>query len=106
MESHGLFDKHRLQKYWLDVCNEADVKWHIGTAEKLDVGTSYSSVVTSEGSIHKARLVIDATGYKPVFLSKKNELKVKPITILKGKMYLSLNISSLKEIISIKINIK
>ena len=64
---YGLFDKVKLQKYWLNQCEMASIKWHLGRAEDLDINNLSTTVTTSEGKIINARLVIDATGYKPVF---------------------------------------
>ncbi len=68
---YGLFDKKKLQLYWLDQCNSAKVTWHRGVATDLDINSSISTVTTSEGKKITARLVIDASGYEPVFLSSK-----------------------------------
>ncbi|KGG12598.1 MULTISPECIES: lycopene beta cyclase [Prochlorococcus] len=65
---YGLFDKGKLQSYWLKQCDDAKVKWVVGLASNLKVDNSISRVTTSTGITYKARLVIDATGYHPVFL--------------------------------------
>ncbi len=70
---YGLFDKNKLQEFWLDLCKKAEVRWHIGHAIKLEVGNKVSSVITQEGKKYEARIVIDATGYKPVFISQEDE---------------------------------
>ncbi len=70
---YGLFDKVRLQSYWLNECEKSNVNWHLGEAKELIVDTSFSNVKTSNGKNIKARLVIDATGYKPVFLAKNED---------------------------------
>ncbi len=67
-QDYGLFDKRKLQEYWLKQCDEALVKWERGVAIKFEVNNSLSIVTTSEGVTLKARLIIDATGYQPVFL--------------------------------------
>lgn len=73
---YGLFDKNKLQAYWLKQCDEALVEWHLGTATNLKVNQSISTVTTSEGEEVTARLIIDATGYKPVFLKVPNNGEV------------------------------
>ncbi len=70
---YGLFDKKKLQEHWLKICDESLVEWHRGIASKLDVNDSLSIVTTDDGTILKARLVIDATGYHPAFLKVPNE---------------------------------
>jgi len=65
---YGLFDKNKLQAYWLSQCNKAEIEWHRGSAIELETKNLISTVKTSKGKKLKARLVIDATGYKPVFI--------------------------------------
>ena len=65
---YGLFDKKKLQNFWLTECETASIKWHIGKAVELETNQQISTVITSEGQEISSRLVIDATGYKPVFL--------------------------------------
>ena len=65
---YGLFDKVKLQEYWLNQLETCSVKCHLGTASDLEVTKSISTVTTSDGEKLHARLVIDATGYDPVFL--------------------------------------
>ncbi len=69
---YGLFDKIRLQSYWLNQCSNASVIWHLGTADKLSTSQRISTVTTIEGDKFQARIVIDATGYKPVFLKNRD----------------------------------
>ncbi len=73
---YGLFDKKRLQKHWIKQCDEAFVRWHRGIAEEIDIGNSISKVITKEGKIFKARLIIDASGYNPVFLKHIEKTKI------------------------------
>ncbi|WP_320664258.1 lycopene beta cyclase [Prochlorococcus sp. MIT 1223] len=65
---YGLFDKVKLQQYWINQCKKFLVTWHIGKAIDLKVDTDISTVTTSKGLELTARLIIDATGYKPAFL--------------------------------------
>ena len=69
---YGLFDKNKLQHHWLSQCELAKVQWHKGLAQKLDINDTDSRVTTEGGKTITARLVVDATGYDPVFL-KSNE---------------------------------
>lgn len=70
---YGLFDKNKLQKYWIKECEMASIKWHLGKALDLKVNQLNSIVTTSNGEEINSRLVIDATGYKPAFLKVPNE---------------------------------
>ncbi len=66
---YGLFNKFKLQKHWINQCNEANVTWHRGKAINLEVNELFSIVKTSRGAVFKAKLIIDATGYEPIFLN-------------------------------------
>ena len=65
---YGLFDKIKLQEHWLQQCEAAGLTWHQGLATDFAVDATVSTVTTAEGVELQARLVVDATGYKPVFL--------------------------------------
>ena len=65
---YGLFDKQKLQKYWLNECEKASINWYLGKADDLKINDQISTVTTSSGQKIQSRLVIDATGYKPAFL--------------------------------------
>ncbi len=65
---YGLFDKSKLQNYWINQCNKASTTWHIGIAIDFEINNLFSIVKTSDGKVIKTRLIIDATGYNPVFL--------------------------------------
>ena len=65
---YGLFDKKKLHSYWLNECNDSFINWHEGWANKIKFEKYKSTVTTKEGKVYSARLVIDATGYDPVFL--------------------------------------
>ena len=69
---YGLFDKKKLHSYWLNECNKSHIKWHEGFAEKIHFQKNKSIVSTSDGKTYSARLVVDATGYDPVFLKLKS----------------------------------
>ena len=70
-QDYGLFDKRKLQNYWLNQCKKGKFSWHQGLAKELDINLIRSSVETSEGENLDARLIIDATGYDPIFLQSK-----------------------------------
>ena len=65
---YGLFDKNKLQKYWLNICNEFSIEWIRGIAKRFEVNNKTSVVTTDKGEQLNAKLIIDATGYDPVFL--------------------------------------
>ena len=65
---YGLFDKRKLQRYWINQCDEASIKWHRGVAIDLEIDDLLCTVTTKDGFKLKARLLIDASGYEPVFL--------------------------------------
>ncbi len=75
---YGLFDKLKLQNHWLKECELASVKWHKGHAKNLEVEDNHCTVTTSDGLQISSRLVIDATGYKPIFLRSD---KTEPISV-------------------------
>ena len=72
-KDYGLFDKVKLQAFWLSQCENGSIAWHKGSAKSLDIDNFQSTVTTTDGSQLKARLVIDATGYEPVFLKAKDQ---------------------------------
>ena len=69
---YGLFDKKKLHRYWLNECNKSFIKWHKGFAENIHFQKHKSTVTTDLGDTYSARLIVDATGYDPVFLKLKS----------------------------------
>jgi lycopene cyclase-like protein len=67
---YGLFDKNRLQQFWLGRCEAAGVQWLRGQALKLSHGSGRSQVATAAGEVLEARLVLDASGHKAVFVQR------------------------------------
>ena len=65
---YGLFDKRKLQNYWLNKCKDSSVKWERGKALNLEVDSHISHVITDDENRLSARIIIDATGYKPALL--------------------------------------
>jgi lycopene cyclase-like protein len=70
---YGLFDKARLQRFWLDRCAAAGMVWHRGEAREIRHGDGQSWVITAAGEELPALLVIDATGHEPVFVRRAEE---------------------------------
>lgn len=64
--TYGLFDNARLQADLLCQCRE--MSWHVGLAAQVSHTAVYSQVETQDGRILRARLVIDASGHRPVFV--------------------------------------
>ena len=58
--------------YWLNECNKSFIKWHEGFANKIHFDKHKTTVITNDGKSYSARLVVDATGYDPVFLKLKS----------------------------------
>ncbi|MCT0216695.1 lycopene cyclase family protein [Synechococcus sp. CS-1330] len=67
---YGLFDKNRLQHFWLERCEAAGVQWLRGHAQELSYGSGRSQVATAAGEVLEARLVLDASGHKAVFVQR------------------------------------
>ena len=67
---YGLFDKTRLQQFWLERCEAAGVQWLRGQAQELSHGSGRSQVATAAGEVLEARLVVDASGHKAVFVQR------------------------------------
>lgn len=57
---YGLFDRAALQQHWLQ--RSAGVVWHRDVAERVEARTENTAVICASGEVHRARLVIDASG--------------------------------------------
>ncbi|MCP9774197.1 lycopene beta cyclase [Cyanobium sp. WAJ14-Wanaka] len=67
---YGLFDKQRLQAFWLGRCSHGAMAWHRGLAATIDHSPSHSTVTTDRGVELKARLVVDASGHRAAFVQR------------------------------------
>ena len=72
---YGLFDKTRLQQFWLERCEAAGVQWIRGLAEELIHGSGrsqvrYAPALAADVALIEARLVVDASGHKAVFVQR------------------------------------
>ena len=65
---YGLFDRQLLQQHWLDICRHHGVRIQSGEAVGISHAPTISTVTTGDGVGLRARLVVDATGHKPVFV--------------------------------------
>ncbi len=82
---YGLFDKHKLQAHWLQLCQQAGVIFQRGKASEIDFidGDGLPVTAHTPGSLCRvcgpanleltARLVVDASGHKPVFVTRADE---------------------------------
>jgi len=68
--TYGLFDKARLQTHWLEGCEQGGLRWQRGLAGAIAHHGQGSCVTTTAGAEHSARLVIDASGHRPVFVQR------------------------------------
>lgn len=65
---YGLFDKQRLQEHWLSLGAFHRVQWWHDGARSIEHAVDHSTVSTESGMALRARLVIDASGHKPVLV--------------------------------------
>lgn len=68
--AYGLLNNDRLQAHLLDNCMRGNIVWHSGLAAQLAHFASYSRVTTSTGQEVSARIVIDASGHKAIFVQR------------------------------------
>lgn len=68
--AYGLFDKVKLQNYLLAQCEKGGVDWREGIAKTINHLDDRSCVITETGEELQARVVIDASGHKPVFVER------------------------------------
>lgn len=74
--AYGLFDKVKLQNHLLAKCETAGVEWHQGKATSIEHDREHSIVTTAAGEALRARVVIEASGHKPMFIKRQNQDKV------------------------------
>ena len=67
---YGLFDRQKLQQHWLQPCRAAGMHWHGGRAVAIEHQRHGATVTTAAGTPLRARLVVDATGHHPVFVTR------------------------------------
>ena len=66
--TYGLFDNDKLQAHFLARCDRAGVQWQRGLAGEISHTDGQSQVTMGDGRVLTARLVIDASGHRPVFV--------------------------------------
>jgi lycopene cyclase-like protein len=69
---YGLFNREALQKHWLGRCQLGGVALLQGQAERLgiDPAGGRSVLHCADGTVRQARLVVDASGHKAVFVQR------------------------------------
>ncbi|MGK7889840.1 MAG: lycopene beta cyclase [Leptolyngbyaceae cyanobacterium] len=75
--TYGLLDKQKLQDHLLAQCQQGQMTWHLGYAAQVDHHASHSTVVTQAGESLAARLIIDATGHKPILVRRSHPVSTK-----------------------------
>ncbi len=73
---YSFFDKAKLQQHFLDICEQFQVSWLVGTAQSIQHHATHSEVKVTTGETVqtlKARIVIDATGHRPVFVQRDDD---------------------------------
>ncbi len=71
--AYGMFDKVKLQRYLLDRGAAGGVSWQMAQAQDITHQDLGSIVTTDVGVELKARVVVDASGYNPVFVKRQNQ---------------------------------
>jgi lycopene beta-cyclase len=67
---YGLFDRHKLQTYFLDACPADQHIWQQGIAAQVRHHSDHSTVTTTDGVEISARIVIDASGHKATLIQR------------------------------------
>jgi lycopene cyclase-like protein len=68
--AYGLFDNQTLQDDLLQRGEKGGVTWAQGLAASIQHSVSHSQVTTGDGAKICARLVVDASGHRPVFVQR------------------------------------
>jgi lycopene beta-cyclase len=71
--AYGLFNKVKLQDHLLCKCETGGVEWHQDQAKTIEHELERSIVTTSTGKILRGRVVVDASGHKPMFVKRQNQ---------------------------------
>ncbi len=69
---YGLLDNPALQAHLLALCEQGGLTWRTGLAAGLEHFPTHSLLTTQDGQTFSARLVIDASGHKPVFVRRRS----------------------------------
>ncbi len=68
--AYGLFDNPRLQAHLLAQCTSGQMTWEQGKAAQVRHTATATLVTIADGRELAARVVIDASGHKPVFVQR------------------------------------
>ncbi|ABW31007.1 lycopene beta cyclase [Acaryochloris marina] len=71
--AYGLFDKVKLQNHLLAQCEAGGVTWQQGEATQIEHDHKHSIVTTGAGESIRVRVVIDASGHKPMFIQRPDQ---------------------------------
>ncbi len=69
--TYGLFDKAKLQQHCFEQCEATQMQWHQGVAQTIGHQADHSCVTTTTGTELRARIVVDASGHQPIFVTRK-----------------------------------
>ena len=72
---YGLFNRQALQQHWLAACERGGVTLLRGQAEGFSLVENgrLSALRSADGTIHRARLLVDATGHQPLLVQRPDE---------------------------------
>ena len=72
---YGLFNRQALKQHWLEACRRGGVELLQGEAHHfaLELADGGSVLGTADGRELRARLVVDATGHKPLLVQRPDE---------------------------------
>lgn len=73
---YGLFDNTKLQNYFVERCDRAQMQWYRGMAAAVEHGADRSIVTTPEGKTISARVVVDASGHRAALLNRPNSDRI------------------------------
>ena len=59
---YGLFDRHKLQQYWLS--HSQGMTWHQDSVDRIELEADRTRVQCASGEQRLARVVIDASGHR------------------------------------------
>lgn len=67
---YGLLDNARLQAHLLARCTAGGLRWQRQPARHIAHAADGASVTLGDGSVTRARLVVDASGHTPIFVQR------------------------------------
>ena len=72
---YGLFNRQALQQHWLTACERGGVALLRGKAEGFSLVENgcLSALRSGDGTTHRARLLVDATGHQPLLVRRPDE---------------------------------